>query len=536
MKVTKVKKEIEKVIDKPIDIGYQTVRQIKPKIKPKKASASSSLAHDNHASRQIKTKVKPKKGSSSAAPVNDDYISDDKRYFNCPTCGLVVQIGDDTCPHCGTAFNENGEAISSQTADKLRFAFRKKKAAIITAAVILIGGTGVSTGVDLATQITVPDVQGKAAVEALTTLEDAGFDSEDIYFYCDEMMTADEIKTGEYEVTSQSVEEGNKIHSDDTITLDCKDLYKERTEAIEAVRYENVEEAIGTAEQYDYAYSLANIGKDKDFEGSYNSLSTAEKSGYYVYDIASLDHDKREAVLTVDSKENIESEVDRLFEKCVDEHVADAEKIADALDIELECLDYDNKTTSVSSALVVTGVKGFDFNNKQITLNTDTEQHLEDLKILPTLADKIPYKGLNARYLSDTAVGKYDRIEDDSDDYDLDEGEKAYYWISDDGKYDVLKVVCKSDKVTKVKKLNKNVYWTAELPDFSADKDAYDAQVAAAAAAKEAQEKANEQMVWVSGSGSCYHSNPNCSNMRNPWEVPLSQAENMGRRACKKCY
>lgn len=536
MKVTKVKKEIEKALDKPINIGYQAMRQIKPKSKLKKVGASVKSTNDKHISQQIKSNVEPQKGSASAKPVNDDYSSTETRYFHCPTCGLVVQIGDATCPHCGTAFNENGEAISSQATDKLRFAFRRKKAAIITAAAILIGGTGISTGVDLATQVTVPDVQGKAAVEALTTLEDAGFDSEDIYFYCDEMMSADEIKTGEFEVTSQSVEEGSKIHSDDTITLDCKDLYKERTEAIEALRYENVEDAIETAEQYDYTYSLANIGKDKDFEGSYNSLSTAEKSEYYVYDISSLDHDKRETVLTVDSKENIESEVDRLFEKCVDEHVSDAEKIADALDIELECRDYDNKTTSASSALVVTGVKGFDFNNKQIILNTDTEQHLEDLKILPTLTDKIPYEGLDSRYLSNTAVGKYDRVEDDNDDYDLDEGEKAYYWISDDGKYDVLKVVCKSDKVTNVKKLNKKVYWTAELPDFSADKDAYDAQVAAAAAAKEAEEKANEQMVWVSGSGSCYHSNPNCSNMKNPWEVPLSQAENMGRRACKKCY
>jgi len=511
MKVSEIRRKKEKLNDEPIDIGYHFSNHNKKKPKQKEVTVPVEAEHE---------KIDPA----------------EVRYFNCPTCGLIVQIGDETCPHCGTAFNENGEAMSSQAAGKLRFAFRRKKAAVITAAAILIGGTGISTGVDLATQITVPDVQGMAAVEALTTLEEAGFDSEDVYFYCDETISADEVKTGEFEVTSQSVEEGSKIHSDDTITLDCKDLYKERSEAIEAIRYENVVDAIETAEQYDYTYSLANIGKDKDFEGNYNSLSTAEKAGYYVYDIVSLDHDKRKAVLTVDSKENIESEVDRLFEKCVDEHVADAEKIAEALNIELECRDYDNKTTSASPALVVTGVKGFDFNNKQVTLNTDTEQHIEDLKILPTLTDRIPYEGLSARYISDTAVGEYDRVEDDSDDYDLAEGEKAYYWVSDDGKYDVLKVVCKSDKVTKVKKINKKVYWTADLPDFAADKDAYDAQIAAAAAAKEAQEKANEQMVWVSRTGSCYHSNPNCSNMKDPWEVPLSQAENMGRRACKKCY
>ena len=43
-------------------------------------------------------------------------------------------------------------------------------------------------------------------------------------------------------------------------------------------------------------------------------------------------------------------------------------------------------------------------------------------------------------------------------------------------------------------------------------------------------------MVWISGSGKKYHSNPNCSNMKNPSQVPISQAQSSGREPCKKCY
>ena len=45
-----------------------------------------------------------------------------------------------------------------------------------------------------------------------------------------------------------------------------------------------------------------------------------------------------------------------------------------------------------------------------------------------------------------------------------------------------------------------------------------------------------EEMVWVSRTGECYHNNPNCSNMKNPDYMTLSEAEDLGRRPCKKCY
>lgn len=39
-----------------------------------------------------------------------------------------------------------------------------------------------------------------------------------------------------------------------------------------------------------------------------------------------------------------------------------------------------------------------------------------------------------------------------------------------------------------------------------------------------------------SGNGTKYHSNPNCSNMKNPIEISLSEAEARGYEPCKKCY
>lgn len=45
-----------------------------------------------------------------------------------------------------------------------------------------------------------------------------------------------------------------------------------------------------------------------------------------------------------------------------------------------------------------------------------------------------------------------------------------------------------------------------------------------------------EEIVWVSNTGSKYHSNPNCSNMRNPIKETLSDAKSRGLSPCSKCY
>lgn len=51
-----------------------------------------------------------------------------------------------------------------------------------------------------------------------------------------------------------------------------------------------------------------------------------------------------------------------------------------------------------------------------------------------------------------------------------------------------------------------------------------------------AAENNKEKMVWVSRTGTKYHSNPNCSNMKGPAHMTQSDAEALGRTPCSKCY
>lgn len=50
------------------------------------------------------------------------------------------------------------------------------------------------------------------------------------------------------------------------------------------------------------------------------------------------------------------------------------------------------------------------------------------------------------------------------------------------------------------------------------------------------QSQTQETMVWIPKSGSKYHSDPECSNMKDPSQVSLSQAESLGYTPCKKCW
>ena len=48
--------------------------------------------------------------------------------------------------------------------------------------------------------------------------------------------------------------------------------------------------------------------------------------------------------------------------------------------------------------------------------------------------------------------------------------------------------------------------------------------------------KKSNNYVWVSRSGSKYHSYAGCSGMKNPSKIKKADAVSKGYTACKKCY
>ena len=45
-----------------------------------------------------------------------------------------------------------------------------------------------------------------------------------------------------------------------------------------------------------------------------------------------------------------------------------------------------------------------------------------------------------------------------------------------------------------------------------------------------------EELVYISAAGSRYHSDPDCSGMKNPRELSVEDAQLRGLTACKRCY
>ena len=52
--------------------------------------------------------------------------------------------------------------------------------------------------------------------------------------------------------------------------------------------------------------------------------------------------------------------------------------------------------------------------------HSTTDDNVKEQEYLAALAEKIPYEGMSGKYIENTVVGSYDRIEDSYDNSDLD--------------------------------------------------------------------------------------------------------------------
>ena len=110
-----------------------------------------------------------------------------------------------------------------------------------------------------------------------------------------------------------------------------------------------------------------------------------------------------------------------------------------------------------------------------------------------------------------------------------------------------------SNKVTinivDIKKAKEKVAQEEKEAKEAAEKEKQAAEAAAKALEEQKQAEAaqsnestpnnaipNTSTVYLPKSGKKYHSNPNCSNMKNPRAVSLEEAQSLGYEPCSKCY
>ncbi len=442
--------------------------------------------------------------------------------FRCRFCGTELPAGAVYCDECG---NRVGRT-KSYSFNLFLAKRRQHLASTVILAVVILAVAGVLIR-DQATKIDMPDLEGMSGKEAVSELEKAGFDSDNITVYTeDDSISLKELEQEEYTITTQSPYPGDKVHTGDDVTLTCETL----SAMIRDCRYEKVADALKTAEKCGYTASLSYLEPAADGE-PYEKLALAEQDRYYVFDTKNLDDEERSVEFVIATKKIAEDRIEKLFTECRGETVSDVRQLADSLGFYVDFYDFENKESHPDDDYIMLSAGNADLDSKSIKIKADSSRLVDKLD---SLKKKIPYTGMSESFIDETAVGTHDDYEAAPD---PDEG-GTYRWRSDDGRYYVLTVKCESDEVTEVEKNFPEVYWRSELPDLSADKDAYDKKKAEAAV-KKASETASglsaDRMVWVSDSGECYHSDPDCSNMQNPRKVPLSEAR-LTKRACSRCF
>ena len=254
---------------------------------------------------------------------------------------------------------------------------------------------------------------------------------------------------------------------------------------------QSVPEATGTADEWNFRYKLINYNKE-DCTKAYDALDDAKKAQWQVLSVKQINKDQSEVSFVVDTKDNIASRERAAIKKCVNQSVIDAQAVLDKYKYSYELVNYDGKDYTSNYAAysakqkkqwVVLAVSDIDTDQKTVTLSMDTKKNI------------------------------------------------------------VARQKAEAKKKAEAKRKAEAKKKARARKRAAAKKKAAEEAAAAAAAAAEAEAAAaatrssgSGTMVWIPRTGSKYHSNPNCSNMKNPSQVTLSQAQSMGYDACKKCY
>ena len=419
----------------------------------------------------------------------------------------------------------------------------------VAAAVLILAASG--TAVFELTKKEIPSLKDKDLVSAKETLLSDGFKDKHIIAYDSASKKLGASADERYIIVSQEPEAGKKIHSFEDIKVVCEDSYAKFDEDIEGAVNERYSTGEEIAEENDYSVTLY-----KEEDGSLTPengyISDTEKEDFIVTRVYNIDHKNKTLCFAAVSEKDTQEKWTDVLDDMKNENASEAvDAITDeGYDFELSPVAKDKYADkcdmTTGKDFLVVGPGDIDVQNKTIELKVVSLKQKafekKEKKLLKKLKSKIPYVGLSEDYVNKTKIGKADKYTEKGDN----DEKHVYKWRSDDGDYTPLIVTCIGNKVTKVTKKYKYAFWkNANMPDFSVDKDAVDAK-------RTKYQKTNDNstsldgssfirgsgsdtMVWVPRTGSKYHSNPNCSGMRNPTQMPLSEAKKY-YGACKKCY
>ena len=403
-------------------------------------------------------------------------------YKECPECGALTPLGSTYCKECGALIGKTQFSQINGIYDSIEDKWNNKRWLVIgflaAIAIFFVSIVGYKV-----TAFPLVDVVGKDAGAAVSVLVESGKTKDSISFDCQgQQLTLETVENGEYMVEEQSPPAGAKVHKSTKVTLSCKDLYKERQEAIQKCRYSKLSEAEKTAKQYDYNYKTV-ISEDlmKD--------DTAEETELYVFEVKNQDDDQKTVTFNLAGKDSIVSWMTEETQKLIGKRISDANSFEDTIRCDVDYVNYEKETVysfdDDADSYQIIGFNSFDIDDKKLVIDVDTSKHLQELELISSLKDKIPYKGMSEEYIDDTGAGKHtDELYGEVDD------SKDYIWKSSDGKYDVLTVTCEDGEVVSVHKDNEEAFWQGDLPDYSVDADAIYAELERIESEKEAEAEA----------------------------------------------
>lgn len=190
-------------------------------------------------------------------------------------------------------------------------------------------------------------------------------------------------------------------------------------------------------------------------------------------------------------------------------------------------------------------VSSITLNSKDIVMDINSSEKL-NFKFAP---DDGTSEDMEVVVSKDKILSTDDKISTSKNSFTIHSGKKTgtvTLYIKDNrGDVSSNKIKVKVEDKAAIKKAKEEAKRKAEeeKKKEEAAKKKAEAEAAKKKAEEEAKRKAavaatesQEEMVWVPNTGSKYHSNPNCSNMDNPREEPISEAKSEGFTPCKKCY